>query len=379
MPFSSGRRRAAVKVMSRTTILLNPGPVNVHPSVKAAMAGEDWCHREPEFFALQDRVRAGIVRALELDASRWTSVLLTGSGTCAVEAMISSLVPKGAGIVVVSNGVYGDRIAKIARAHDIDVTEVISDPSETPNLDMIEGAIEQAKARGANPKVLAAVHHETTTGLINPIAALGTIAKKHQLTYLLDTVSSLAGETIDLDAAGVDAAACTANKCFEGLPGICFVVARRSTIQAVAKDPPRSLYFHLPNYLQKQDEKDTPFTPAIQVMMALDVANQRLIEETINGRIHRYRGYSKIVRDGVEALGLRLWLPEALRSNTITTIALPPGRTYEELHDVMRAEGFVIYAGQGDLRTKAFRIANMGQIPEAELQRAVHVLSRTIR
>ncbi|MGZ5968837.1 MAG: pyridoxal-phosphate-dependent aminotransferase family protein [Polyangiales bacterium] len=360
-------------------ILLNPGPVNTHPAVKAAMAGEDWCHREPEFFVLQDRVRAGIIRALELDASRWTSVLLTGSGTCAVEAMISSLVPKGAGIVVVSNGVYGDRIAKIARAHGIDVTEVISDPSEEPNLEMIEGAIQQAKERGANPKVLAAVHHETTTGLINPIAALGAIAKKHHLTYLLDTVSSLAGESIDLDAAGGDAAACTANKCFEGLPGICFVVARRATIQAVAKDPPRSLYFHLPNYLQKQDEKDTPFTPAVQVMMALDVANQRLIDETVVGRIHRYRGYAKIVRDGVTKLGLRLWLPEAVRSNTITTIALPTGVTYEQLHDAMRAEGFVIYAGQGDLRTKAFRIANMGQIPETELRRAIDVLGRTIR
>src|SRR5262249_50670148 len=155
---------------------------------------------------------------------------------------------------------------------------------------------------------------------------------------------------------------------------ICFVVARKAAIQVVSKDPPRSLYFHLPNYLAKQDEKDTPFTPAVQVMMALDVANQRLIEETIVGRIHRYRGYAKIVREGVTTLAPRLWLPEALRPNTITTIALPPGKTYEQLHDAMRAAGFVIYAGQGDLRTKAFRIANMGQIPESELRRAIDVL-----
>lgn len=355
--------------------LLNPGPVNVAPAVKAAIAGEDWCHREPEYFQLQDRVREGVVRALELDAAKWASILLTGSGTCAVEAMISSLVPHDGALVVVSNGVYGDRIAKMGRAHGVEVIEVISDPSQSPDLAKVEAAIVGA---GGRAKAIAAVHHETTTGLINPVAEIGALAKKHGLVYLLDSVSGLAGEAIDLEAAHVDAAACTANKCFEGLPGICFVVARRAAVAAVAKAPPRTLYLHLPAYLAKQDEQDTPFTPAVQVLMALEVATNLLIEEGLANRIRRYAGYAKIVRDGVEKLGLRLWLPPELRSNTITTIALPPGATYEKLHDAMRAEGFVIYAGQGDLRTKAFRIANMGQLPEAELRRAIDVLARTI-
>ncbi len=354
--------------------LLNPGPVNVSAAVKAAIAGEDMCHREPEFFTLQDRVRAGILTALELDPKVFTSVLLSGSGTCAVEAMISSLVPAGGTLVVVSNGVYGDRIAKIARAHRIEVVEVISDPSVAPDLAAVEQAI--VATRGA--RVIAAVHHETTTGLINPIVEIGALAKKHGLTFLLDSVSGLAGEAVDLDAANVAAAACTANKCFEGLPGVCFVVARRATIEAVGKDPPRSLYFHLPSYLEKQDKQDTPFTPAVQVMMALDVACKLLIEEGLARRIARYAGYSRIVREGAEALGLRLWLPKELRSNTITTFALPAGITYEVLHDAMREEGFVIYAGQGDLRRLAFRIANMGQLPEQELRRAITVLGRVI-
>ena len=112
--------------------------------------------------------------------------------------------------------------------------------------------------------------------------------------------------------------------------------------------------------------------------MALEAATDLLVEEGLANRIRRYAGYSKIVRDGVEKLGLRLWLPPELRSNTITTIAMPEGATYERLHDAMRAEGFVIYAGQGDLRSKAFRIANMGQLPEAELRRAIDVLARSI-
>jgi 2-aminoethylphosphonate-pyruvate transaminase len=360
-------------------ILLNPGPVNVAPAVKRAIAGEDWCHREPEFFGLQERVRGGILKAIGLDAERWAAILLSGSGTCAVEAMISSGVPRGGALIVVSNGVYGDRIAKIGRAHGIEVVEIVSDPSTAPDLGAVEEAIAEAKRRGATAKAIAAVHHETTTGLLNPVVEIGAIAKKHGLLYLLDTVSGLGGETIDLESAGVDLAACTANKCFEGLPGICFVIAKRAAIAHVANDPPRSLYLHLPAYLAKQDEQDTPFTPAIQVLMALEVATDLLIAEGIDRRIARYAGYAKIVRDGASALGLRLWLPPELRSNTITTIALPEGRTYEQLHDLMREAGFVIYAGQGDLRRRAFRIANMGQIPEAELRRAIEVLGTSAR
>jgi 2-aminoethylphosphonate-pyruvate transaminase len=359
--------------------LLNPGPVNVHADVKRAIAGPDWCHREPEFFVLQNRVRAGILRVLALDPQRWASVLLTGSGTCAVESMISSFVPRGGGLVVVSNGVYGDRIAKMGRAGGAEVVEVISDPSVAPDLAAVERAIVEAKQRGVNLTTLAAVHHETTTGLLNPVQAIGALAKKHGLAFVLDAVSSLAGEAIDLEACGVDAAACTANKCFEGLAGICFVVLRREALARLAPEPARTLYLHLPSYLAKQDVDDTPFTPAVQVLMALDVAVKLLDEEGLARRIARYAGYAKIVRDGVERLGLRLWLPAELRSNTITTIAMPAGMTYERLHDAMRAAGFVIYAGQGDLRTKAFRIANMGRLPEAELARAIDVLGATIR
>ncbi len=359
--------------------LLNPGPVNVHPDVKRAIAGPDWCHREPEFFALQRRVRAGLLRVLSVDAQRWASVLLTGSGTCAVEAMISSFVPRGGGLVVVSNGVYGDRIAKMGRAHGAEVVEVISDPSVAPDLGAVERAIVEAKARGVKLTTLAAVHHETTTGLLNPVEAIGAIARHHGLAFVLDAVSSLAGEAIDLEACCVDAAACTANKCFEGLAGICFVVLRREALARLAPEPARTLYLHLPSYLAKQDADDTPFTPAVQVLMALDVAVKLLDEEGLARRLARYAGYAKIVRDGVERLGLRLWLPKELRSNTITTIAMPAGLTYERLHDAMRDAGFVIYAGQGDLRTKAFRIANMGRLPEAELARAIDVLGTTLR
>jgi 2-aminoethylphosphonate-pyruvate transaminase len=359
--------------------LLNPGPVNVDPAVKAAIAGEDWCHREPEMFVLQDRIRAGILSALRLDAAQWTTALLSGSGTCAVEAMVSSFVARGTTMVVVSNGVYGDRVAKMGRAHGADVVEVLSDPSEAPDLARVEAAIVEAKKAGKDVRALAAIHHETTTGLLNPIAAIGALARKHGLAYLLDTVSGLGGEAIDLDAVGAAAAACTANKCFEGLPGVCFVVCRRDALAKVAGHPASSLYLHLPTYVAKQDARDTPFTPAVQVMMALDVAIAKLAAETVDARIARYKRCSSIVRGEGTRIGLELWLPEALRSNTITTFHLPKGKTYEQLHDAMRAAGFVIYAGQGDLRTRAFRIANMGQLPDDELRRAMRVLAEAIR
>lgn len=332
----------------------------------------------PEFEVRQERVRENILRALQLDAARWAAILLTGTGACAVEATIASLVPREAGLIVVSNGPAGERLADIGRAHGVDVTEVASEWSRAPDLVMIEGAIAQANARGARPKALAAVHHERATGLVNPVAAIGALAKQHGLLYLLDAVSSLGGESIDLDHAGVDAAACSANRCFEGEAGISFVVARRARIVDAARTERRSPYLDLVAHLATQDARGTLFSPAILPLAALDDAAQRLVDETVIGRIHRYRGYAKTVREGVQRSGLSPWLREELRSNTVTAVALPEGASFERLRDAMRAEGFALGAVAVDGAVRAFTLGHMGTLAAPDLARAIDVLSRAL-
>ncbi len=356
-------------------VLLNPGPVNVSEGVRAALSGDDLCHREDEWFDIQDDVRRRILSVLGLDPRAWTTVLLGGGGTAAVEAMVASGPLPGKGAVVVDNGVYGERIARILAAHGMPARRVAAPWLARPDLDRLERAVAEAQDCDA----LALVHHETTTGLLNDVEAAGRIARRHGKLFLLDAVSSLGGEPVDLERAGVDMAACAANKCFQGLPGLSFVVARRAALERREGAPPRSVYLDLLSYYRKQERRDTPFTPPVQVAMAFRRALVELERETVPGRIARYWRYAEELRSGLERLGIELPLAPALRSGTITLARLPRGLDYEALHDGLKREGFVIYAGQGDLRATCFRVANMGELPEGAIARCLEAIERIVR
>lgn len=345
--------------------LLNPGPINVPARVRQALAEcPDQCHREPEPLALQTRARAKLVSVFGV-ADAYDAVLLTGSGTAAMEAMVASCV--GRGVLVIDNGVYGDRLVQMAEAHRIPALRHRVSWFERPDPAAVRAALTDAV------DTIALVHHETTTGLLNDLAAIADVARATGRRLLVDSVSGLGGETLDFGRVAPDAVCCTANKCLEGLPGIAFVLLRKGTPLVR-----RSVYLDLGLALAKQSAGDTPFTPAIQVLAALEAALDVLAEETLAGRQDRYRRAGERVRATATRLGLSMMLPPALRSATITSFRLPPGATYARIHDRMREDGFVIYGGQGDLSRTAFRIANMGRIPDAAWDRFDRALERAL-
>jgi len=354
-------------------ILLNPGPVNVSSRVRAALGGPDRCHRESEYFDLQDAIRARLPRALGAPTADYTSVLLTGSGTAMVEAMITSCVPPNGRLLVITNGVYGQRIEQMAAAHRIAHDTVAAPWIERPPLHSIERALGAARYAA-----VAVVHHETTSGLLNDLGSIAPLVHAHGARLLVDAVSSLGGERFDFRAWQPDAVACTANKCVQGLPGVSFALVRRDVMDAMAGDPERTLYLHLPRQHAEQERRSTPFTPAIQVAEALLAALDELADETVDARIDRYARAAAIVRDGLQAAGITLLLPSAVRSNTLTAALLPEGTTYRALHDALKAEGFVIYAGQAQFADVGFRVANMGHIDEREFHRFVQVLGAAV-
>jgi len=142
--------------------------------------------------------------------------------------------------------------------------------------------------------------------------------------------------------------------------------------------PPRTLYLHLPMLHSHQERQSTPFTPAVQAMYAFDEAVQELLEEGVSQRIQRYRAAARILRQGFEQLGLKCLLPPELRSNTITALELPSGMSYEALHDALKARGYVIYAGQGELAAKIFRVANMGHLTAAHFRAFLDTLREVL-
>ena len=354
-------------------ILLNPGPVNVSPRVTAAMSRGDLCHREPEFQQLLDAVRSKLVRALA-PAGDWVAVPLTGSGTLALEAGVTSVVSSGRRMLVVVNGVYGERILEMAQTHGIATVVLRSDWGQPPDL----AAIENALRADPDIEVVALVHHETTTGLLNPVEAVGRITRAHGRVFFVDAISGLAGDTLRLEEWGVGVCVGVANKCIQGIPGIGFVLAKRSEMVRMADIPPRSVYMHLPRHFAAHEKHTVPFTAAVQVLYALDEALDELLEEGVDARVARYGRAAAQLRAGFVRLGLKLMLAPELRSNSITTLSLPPNRTYQELHDRLRADGFVIYEGQGQLSREAFRVANMGALSEDDFTRFLGSLERAI-
>jgi 2-aminoethylphosphonate-pyruvate transaminase len=354
------------------TILLNPGPVNVSARVRQALNGPDLCHREPEFYDLQDAIRSRLLDAFGV-AGQYTSVLLTGSGTAMVEAMIASGVEENGRLLVLQNGVYGDRMVRIARAHRICCDVVECPLTERHDLERVD-----TQLRAERYDALAVVHHETTTGLLNDLAPIAEMCRRRGVRLLVDGVSALAGERFDFADWMPDAVACTANKCVQGLPGLSFALVRRDFMAAMASFPERSVYLHLPRHFAEQEKRSTPFTPAVQTAYALRVALDELCAETVAGRVARYGRASAVVRRGATGLGLDLLLPEKLRSTTMTSITLPLGVSYEHLHDALKRSGFVIYAGQGPLADSVFRVACMGDVAESDYRRFVATLGAVL-
>jgi len=349
-------------------ILLNPGPVNVSPRVTAALARGDLCHREPEAYELLDRIRRRLTEAFA-PAGAFTPVLVTGSGTAALEMAVGSVLSPAGRLLVVSNGVYGERIAAMATASQLPHTVVAGEWTARPDLAAIERAIV-----APDVEAVAVVHHETTTGLLNPVAEIGAIARRHGKLLLADSISGLAGDPLDLDAAGVDLVVGTANKCIQGLPGMAFVLARSAVLERLATYPPRSVYLALGTYVKNP----MPFTPAVQAAYALDEALAELLEEGVDARIARYAGAAAQLRTGFARLGLACILPRELRSNSITALRFPAGHAYRELHDALKARGFVVYEGQGRLAREVFRVANMGHLTAADFDGFLGALAEVL-
>ena len=354
-------------------VLLNPGPANTTPTVKQALVMPDLCHREPEFFAIMRECREGLVR-LAGGAREFVAVTFTGSGTAAVEAVLCSAVPRERALLIVDNGVYGRRMVQIAKAHGIP-EEVIQLDNTTP----VKPGDVEARLR-ARPDVshVAVVHHETTTGLLNPVSAVVEAAARNGRRVIVDAMSSLFGEPLEVEQEGLDFVVASANKCLQGIPGVAFVIARRSAVEALKGTVLRSLYLDLYSHYVAQEQDNTPFTPAVQVFHALRQVIRELEAEGVEARIKRYAENARVLREGLARLGFEILVPEGARSNILTTFRLLPGLTYEALHDAMKRRGYIIYAGQGEIRKLAFRVANMGALTPNDMERVVTAFNASL-
>jgi 2-aminoethylphosphonate-pyruvate transaminase len=266
-------------------------------------------------------------------------------------------------------------MSRMAASYGMNAVELKFPWQERPELPRID----QALSREPAIQAVAMVHHETTTGMINPVREVSDLAHRHGKRLVVDSVSGLGGETLDLSRLRIDACIGTAGKCIQGYPGLSFILVRRDEINRIQKIKPRSLYLSLSDNFKDQEKGTVPFTPAVQLYYAFDEALSELLEEGVDGRIARYQAASRLLREGFFKLGLKFLLPEEFRSNTITALYLPAGKSYQYLHDRLKEKGFVIYAGQGALHTDVFRVANMGMIKQTDFKKLLSCLGEILR
>ena len=322
---------------ARRQVLFNPGPVNLDPAIKDNLFNVELCHREPAFDELAVSLRRRLLAAVGFPPASFEVSLLHGSGTLAVDAALASLV-RGR-VLVVHNGVYCQRIVTTLSGFDVDVVEHRLGVGGPVRLDALAREVHRAA-----PDWVAVVHHETTTGLLNPLAGIADVCTDGGARLFVDAVSSLGAHALDPRA---DVVCFNSSKCLESLPGIAGVLWRGDL----------RVHPSVPVLDVAAYARGMASTPNVQAYVALDIALDRLAAEDRPAR------YARLARR-VWATGgehFELLLGEPHRSHVLTSFRLG-GRTIDELFDRAYARGMVIYPGQAELRHEIFRVANMGAL-----------------
>lgn len=356
--------REAMQSIKRN-VLLNPGPATTTDSVKYAQVQADICPREKEFGELMHYV-ADELTLIVGNLNDHVTVLFGGSGTAVVEAIISSVIDKDA-VLVINNGSYGARICEMTRIYDYDLIEYQSSPMEPIDLVKLEKTIQASSKKIGH---LVVIHHETTTGLLNDIEAIGALCKKHGITFIVDAMSSYAAVPIDMNRMHISYLAASSNKNIQGMAGVGFVICNKKELEKTKSIKKRNLYLNLyAQYEYFAKTSQTRFTPPVQTLYAL---RQAIIEAKIEGIANRYKRYSdswQALIDTLEAIKMPYLIDKKYHSKIIVSIMEPktPLYNFDQMHDFFISHGYTIYPGKvSNLDT--FRISNIGQMDKKDME-----------
>jgi len=363
----------------KRNILLNPGPVTTTDTVKQALVVADICHREVEFTDLMQGVRMDLLKVVNADPEQYTSILFAASGTGAVEACLSSVLASEKKVLIINNGPYGQRMLDIARRYHIPSLEYQVDYDQPIAITEIELLLIQNNNIGA----VAMVHHETSSGILSSLRPIGELCHKYGCEFIVDAMSSFAGVDIDVEREHIDYIISSANKCLQGMPGLAFVIAKKSALMQ-SKGRARSFYFDLhQQFYALETQREMPFTPPVQIIYALRQALNEFLAETLSGRIERYQRNYELLIKGFAKLGFTCLTPEDRASHLLAIIRFPGDQSYnfDEFHDYLFAAGFTIYPKKLSI-PNTFRVACLGAIEPQDILRffqsvATYMLKKT--
>ena len=350
--------------------LLTPGPLTTSPSVKEAML-HDYGSRDDTFIAANAKMLDSLVNIVN-GAGTHVSVPLQGSGTFVVEAMIGNFVPADGKLLILVNGAYGHRIAKICNYYKREY--IIQETSEDVPVSPTD--VDAALAADKSISHVVVVYCETTSGILNPLREISEVVAKHKRGFLIDAMSAFGALPLDASEITFDAVVASSNKCLEGAPGLGFCIAPEAAMVKTEGNSPSLTLDLYDQWRVMQKTKQWRFTPPTHVLLAFVQAIKEFEEEgSVAGRGKRYQTNCDFLISGMRAMGFKTLLPDGLQAPIIVTFHMPsnPEFDFDTFYDGLRNQGYVIYPGKLTV-ADSFRIGCIGRIGLEQMQGALDAI-----
>lgn len=350
---------------NKRNVLLNPGPSTTTDTVKIAQVVPDICPREKEFRSIMAPMRENLVNIVHGKHEDYTAVLFCGSGTLCIDITLNSLLDGGRKALIINNGSYSQRAVDVLTYYGLPFINIKQPLYTLPDIKVIEETLKKNSDIG----YVYMTHHETGSGLLNPIRQVGELAHKYNAFFITDTTSSYAMIPINVYDDNIDFCMASAQKGLMGMTGLSYVIGKRSIIEESKNFPKHSYYCNL--YMQYEYFERTGemhFTPPVQTIYAAKQAVIEYFEEGEEAKWNRHQRVMKAIHDGEDRLGLKEILSRDVQSGLVSTVKYPddPNWDFDKVHDFCYKRGFTIYPGKIE-NQDTFRLCALGAIDEVDI------------
>ena len=361
----------------KRNILLNPGPATTTDTVKMAQVVPDICPREKEFADMMKSLRSDLLRVAHAPADKYTSVLFCGSGTINIDICLNSLLPEGKQALIVNNGAYSSRAVEVCQYYGLPHIDLRSSVFDQPDLNEVRRVLDAH----SDIALVYTTHHETGTGILNPIREIGALAHEHGATFVVDTTSSLGMIPFDMEKDNVDFCMASAQKGLMAMAGLSFIIGNESIIRQSKDYPKRSYYCNL--YLQYEFFEKTGemhFTPPVQTVYATIQALKEYFEVGEQEKFARHHRVIEAIHQGLADMGLKEVIRRDIQSGLVASVLYPDDEhwSFERVHDYCYERGFTIYPGKIST-TNTFRLCALGTIDAPDIEAFFEVLREAFK
>jgi 2-aminoethylphosphonate-pyruvate transaminase len=345
-------------------LLFTPGPVNVAKNVRSAIGTEDICHREIEFDGLLLSIENKLLSLFQIrNKDKYRAVVITGSGTAANEAMLCSVVGDK-NILILSNGEFGERLYAISKIHN-ENTFLLEFPWGS-HLDL--GVIDAFLQR-QHIDVIAMVHHETSSGMLNSLEDIGALSKSNGALFVVDCVSSAGAEQIDMERDNIGFCSSSSSKAIGSYAGLSFVIGETAEFEKLEILPVKSAYLNLYKFYEFiKNHSQTPNTPAVPLFFALDQALTNILNEGVAARHAKIKHKATLLRKGMSKIGLSFLLDPKDMCSVLTTVFIPPHISIAHFRQKLREKSIIIYEGKGCFKGRVFQVGNIGELSNKDIR-----------